>query len=49
MRFSEVVEEVYLGEEVFVALELEPLVHYTGEGLLIQLFSIENNLSIYAL
>ena len=39
-----VVEEVYLGEVVS-----GPEVHYPEEALLTQLFSIKNNLSIYAL
>ena len=40
----EVVEEVYLGEVVS-----RPDVHYPEEALLAQLFSVKNNLSIYAL
>ena len=40
----EVAEEVYLGEVIS-----GPEVHYPEEALLIQLFLIENNLSIYAL
>ena len=43
----EVAEEVYLGEEVSVVSG--PEVHYHEEMLLTQLFSIENNLSIYAI
>ena len=42
----EVVEEVYLGQEVSVVSR--PEVHYPEEKLLTQLFSIENNLSIRA-
>ena len=40
-------EEVYLGKEVSVVSG--PEVHYPEEALLTQLFSIESNLSIYAL
>ena len=40
----EVAEEVYLGEVVS-----GPEFHYPEEALLTQLFSIENNLSIYTL
>ena len=40
----EVAEEVYLGEVI-----LGPDVRYPEEALLTQLFSIENNTSIYSL
>ena len=43
----EVAEEVYLGEKVSVISGSE--VHYPEEKLLTQLFSTENNFSIYAL
>ena len=45
--FVEVAEEIFLGEEDSVILGRE--VHYPEEKLLTQLFSIESNLSIYAL
>ena len=44
----EVVEEVYLGEEVSV-VSGPNVHHYPGGGLLTQLFLIESNLSIYTL